>query len=254
MQPELIALGFTVGSLVGATGVGAGSLMTPSLALLGVSPAVAVGTDLVFAATTKGAGTLVHRAQRSIDWRAVRLLAAGSIPGASLAFAVLAVATVHARNAVVTTALALALLLAAAALLTDRNWIAALSARNARRLASSRDRIATMTGALLGVMITLTSVGAGALGAAALSALFPRMPAPVIAGTDIAHAAPLALLAGLGHLWLGTVDGSLLANLLAGSLPGIVAGSLLCARLPAALVRRLLALALAGAAARLLLG
>jgi hypothetical protein len=251
MDAGFALLGLATGTLVGMTGVGAGSLVTPALALSGVPPALAVGTDLAHAALAKPFGALVHRAQRTLDVRVAARLAAGSVPAAAVALALLSMADAGARGAVVSAFLALALVLTALALLAGRTRLAAFAARHDARVAPLRAPLTVAAGALLGVVVTLSSVGAGALGAVLLVALHPTMPAARIAGADIAHAVPLTLVAAAGHLWLGHVDFGLAANLAAGSVPGIVAGSLLAGRLPDALVRRLLALALLAAGARL---
>ncbi len=236
-----IGLGLAVGVLVGITGVGGGSLVTPVLTLFGFAPAVAVGTDLAFAAITKGVGTLVHRAQGSVEWRIVALLAAGSCPAAVITIGVLAATGAHHKAGLINAVLAVALLLTAAVLLADRARIAAITARYESRIAGKRTALTVASGVLLGALVTLSSIGAGALGAAILVALYPRLQAARVAGTDIAHAVPLTAVAGLGHLWLGTVNGALLASLLVGSVPGIVLGSLAASRLPDNIVRRLLA-------------
>ncbi|HZN85822.1 MAG TPA: sulfite exporter TauE/SafE family protein [Burkholderiales bacterium] len=251
MEPSFILLGLAVGVLVGATGVGAGSLVTPALALAGVPPAVAVGTDLAYAAVAKSAGALAHRAQRTLDLRVAGLLALGSVPAAALTVLALAATGAHHESGFVTGALALALVLTALALLGGRARVAALAARYEPRIAPLRSPLTVAAGALLGVLVTVSSVGAGALAAMFLVVLHPGMPAVRIAGTDIAHAVPLTLVAGLGHFWLGTVNLALAATLVVGAVPGIVAGSLLAGRLPDALVRRLLALVLLLAGARL---
>jgi len=253
MDSWIAVLGLVVGTLVGMTGVGAGSLVTPALALSGVPAAVAVGTDLAYAAVSKSFGALVHGLQRTLDLRIAVRLAAGSVPAAAIAIAALAASGAHAKSGVITLALAGALLLTGIALLVGRARVAALAARHEARVAPLRGALTVAAGAVLGVLVALSSVGAGALGAVLLVALYPSMPAARIAGVDIAHAVPLTLVAGLGHLWLGTVDFALAANLLLGSVPGIVAGSLLAGRLPDALVRRLLALVLLYAGGRLAL-
>ena len=245
-----VGLGLVVGVLVGITGVGGGSLVTPVLTLFGVVPAVAVGTDLAFAAITKGTGTLVHRARGSVEWRIVALLAAGSCPAAAITVGVLAVTGAHHEGGLINAVLAAALLLTAAVLLADRARIAAITARYESRIAGKRATLTVASGVLLGALVTLSSIGAGALGATILVALYPRLQAARVAGTDIAHAVPLTVVAGLGHLWLGTVDGALLASLLAGSVPGIVLGSLAASRLPDRAVRKLLAAVLLAAGAR----
>lgn len=251
MDPWFVVLGLVVGTLVGMTGVGAGALVTPALALSGVPPAVAVGTDLAYAAVSKSFGALVHGLQRTLDPRIAARLAAGSVPAAALTIGALAASGVHAKSGVITLALGMALVLSAIALLVGRARVAALAASYEARLAPLRGALTVAAGAVLGLLVTLSSVGAGALGAVLLVALYPSMPAARVAGVDIAHAVPLTLVAGLGHLWLGTVDLRLAANLLLGSVPGIVAGSLLAGGLPDALVRRLLALVLLYAGGRL---
>jgi len=251
MDPWFVVLGLLVGTLVGMTGVGAGSLVTPALALSGIPPAIAVGTDLAYAAVSKSFGALVHGMQRTLDLRVAGTLAAGSVPAAALTIGLLAVTGSHDKSALITSALALALILTALGLLAGRARIAAFAVRYESRIAPNRRLFTIAAGALLGVLVTVSSVGAGALGAVLLVALHPTMPAARIAGVDIAHAVPLTLVAGLGHLWLGTVNFTLVANLLLGSIPGIVIGSLLAGGLPDALVRRLLAFVLLYAGARL---
>ncbi len=250
MEPAFIALGLLVGTLVGMTGVGAGSLVTPALTLSGVPAAVAVGTDLAYAAASKTVGAFVHRAQRSLDLRLAGFLALGSVPAAAVTLTLLA-ASGAARSSLVNAALAAALVLTALVLLIGRAPFQAFALRYERSIAPFRLPLTVAAGALLGVLVSLSSVGAGALGAVLVVALYPDISALKVAGTDIAHAVPLTLVAGLGHLWLGNVDFGLAANLLAGSVPGIVAGSLLAGRLPDAVVRRLLAFVLLYAGARL---
>ena len=251
MDPAFVVLGLVVGTLVGMTGVGAGSLVTPALVMSGVAPAIAVGTDLAYAAVSKSCGALVHGAQRTLDLRVAGLLAAGSVPAATLTIGVLAATGGHANGGLITMALAIALTLTALALLAGRARVAAVALRYEGRIAPVRAALTVVAGAVLGVLVTVSSVGAGALGAVLLVALHPSMPAAHIAGVDIAHAVPLTLIAGLGHWWLGNVDFSLTINLLAGSVPGIVVGSLLAGRLSDVLVRRLLAIVLLYAGARL---
>ena len=241
--PYVIA-GFLVGMLVGVTGVGGGSLMTPILILLfGTSPATAVGTDLLFAAATKTIGSLVHGYNRTIEWRIVFRLAAGSIPATALTLALLAALHMShggARHLIVA-AVALALL-ATAAMLLARDKVTAFAAPRLGRLDEAT--IAKLTvgmGAVLGVLVTLSSVGAGAIGVTALVLLYPRVATKRIVGSDIAHAVPLTLLAGIGHGTVGTLDLHALAWLLVGSFPGICIGSMLSARVPDVALRYLLA-------------
>jgi uncharacterized protein len=220
--------GFIVGALVGVTGLGGGSLMTPILVLLfGVSPATAVGTDLLFAAATKTVGSFVHGFNKTIEWRVVRRLAAGSVPAAALALFSLTLLHMSSGGArhVITTILAVALLLTAGVLIArDR-----ISARYAERLGALDERsVALLTiamGAVLGFLVTFSSIGAGAIGVTALVLLYPRIPMARIVGSDIAHAVPLTLVAGVGHGAMGSLDPHTLLCLLVGSLPGIFVGS-----------------------------
>lgn len=248
--------GLGVGVLVGLTGVGGGSLMTPLLVLLfGIHPSTAVGTDLLFAASTKTLGTLVHGVSRNIDWRLVGLLAAGSVTAtiASLYF----LSTVNLDGATArrftTVALGVVLLLTSAFLFFAER----IPARYAERLAKCDHntlRLLTIVlGATMGILVTLTSVGAGAIGVTVLLFLHPKMPISRLVGSDIAHAVPLTLLAGAGHWYLGSVDWSLLGSLLIGSLPGILVGSLLVGRVPVGAVRTTLALVLVIVAVKLMI-
>lgn len=253
MDFAYILPGLAVGALVGATGVGGGSVMTPMLTSgFGIAPGIAVGTDLVFAALTKTAGTLTHRLQGSVDWRVTRLLCLGSLPAAALTILAMKGLGVHGKSAFLEVVLSLALTATAIAMLAGRRFSTA-----AARLGVTTPRsvaIGTIVcGALLGTLVSMTSVGAGALGATMLLALYPAMPAVRVAGTDITHAVPLAAVAGLGHIWLGTVNFELLSGLLLGSIPGIVLGSLLGKRLPEIVLRRALAITLLGVSANLLL-
>ncbi|MES2353082.1 MAG: sulfite exporter TauE/SafE family protein [Pseudomonadota bacterium] len=226
--------GFLVGLIVGVTGVGGGSLMTPLLVLLfGIQPAVAVGTDLLYAAFTKSVGVVAHSRQGNIDWKTLKLLAIGSLPATLITTWVLHTLNIDAtRTAVlIKSTLGVALLLTAAAIIL-RTRIIRFS-RESGWIKPHQVAPATIfVGAFLGAMVTISSVGAGAVGVAALFFLYPNMPVLRIVGTDIAHAVPLTLLAGLGHASLGTVDYTLLGNLLIGSVPGIWIGSQLSSRLP----------------------
>jgi len=238
--------GLVVGFIVGLTGVGAGALMTPLLVLVfGVPPAVAVGTDLLYASITKGAGAWVHARRGNVDWGLVCWLAAGSVPAALLTLAVLKTLDVGSRqfSVLVTTALGGALVLTALSLVfKERLRFGRSRAGDApTRAGGFRISATVATGAALGALVTLTSVGAGALGMVALIALYPRLPAATLVGSDIAHAVPLTLVAGLGYAALGNVDFHLLASLLAGSLPGIYLGSHAAGRMPERALRYVLA-------------
>ncbi|MEX2516594.1 MAG: sulfite exporter TauE/SafE family protein [Gammaproteobacteria bacterium] len=240
--------GLVVGFIVGMTGVGGGSLMTPILVLgFGVQPAIAVGTDLLYAAITKSGGIFVHNRKGTIDWRIVGLLAAGSMPASIFAIFLLKQLEQSGVNydGLITGSLSVALILTSMVLLFKNQL---LSIGRNERLASLRalhQKLQTpatiVAGIVLGVLVTLSSVGAGALGAAILFLLYPRMTAIRIVGTDIAHAVPLTLIAGLGHAHLGTIDYMMLAALLLGSLPGIYLGSHLATRLPDHVIRPALA-------------
>jgi uncharacterized protein len=244
IDPLYSLSGFAVGILVGMTGVGGGSLMTPLLILLfGIQPATAVGTDLLFAAATKTVGTAVHGVSRTIDWPVVGRLAAGSLPATALTLILLSVLGPQTSgvNAFMTTALGFALFLTAFVLIFRKRIIA----RYAQRLAAVDPRntfkMTIAMGAFLGIMVSVTSVGAGALGVTALILLYPSLPTVRVVGSDIAHAVPLTLLAGMGHWYLGLTDLTLLLSLLAGSIPGIVAGSYAAPRMPELAIRYLLA-------------
>ena len=237
--------GFVVGAIVGLTGVGGGSLMTPLLVLLfGVHPATAVGTDLLYAAITKAGGTVVHAHKGHVDWQVTRLLATGSIPAAALT--ILALSYLPRQSAatsqLISVSLGVALLLTAAAIIF-RQQLQRQALAHADDVAHTRFRapVTIAAGALLGVLVTVSSVGAGALGAAILFYLYPRLPAIRIVGSDVAHAVPLTLVAGLGHWLIGSVDWSLLGSLLLGSLPGIWLGSHASARVPDRILRPILA-------------
>lgn len=255
MDPLYTLSGFCVGVLVGVTGVGGGSLMTPLLILLfGVHPATAVGTDLLFAASTKTAGTLVHAFGRTVDWMLVALLAIGSVPATIATLVVLSRfdLTGAAAQRAITLTLGSVLLFTALFLIAGRS----VRDRYADRLAAlDRRTVAVLTvalGLLMGSLVTTTSVGAGAIGVTVLLLLHPKMPAGRVVGSDIAHAVPLTLLAGAGHWYLGSIDWRLLATLLIGSLPGIFIGSYLATRARDGVVRAALAAILVVAGVRLL--
>lgn len=255
IQPLFVLSGFAVGFLVGMTGVGGGSLMTPLLILLfHVHPVTAVGTDLIYASVTKTGGSLVHGFNRTIDWRIVRRLATGSLPAAVLTLATLWLLKIDqaAYSALVTKMLGVALLFTAAALLLRRRLLATYSQRVGVLTDAQTRTFTILTGIVLGVMVTVSSVGAGALGVTALLLLYPELPVVRIAGSDIAHAVPLTLVAGMGHLASGGVDTGILISLLCGSLPGIMLSSLFAPRLPDRALRIVLAVTLTVVAIRLL--
>jgi len=239
--------GFLVGLIVGVTGVGGGSLMTPLLVLFfGVSPATAVGTDLLYASLTKTVGGWVHGRRGTVDWKVVGLLGMGSLPAAVVTIALLKYLELDEKSlrSLVTGVLSVALLATAAALLL-KDQIKKLARRKDGTVYELHHRYlpaATIaTGVVVGALVTISSIGAGVLGTVALLFLYPRMPAVKVVGTDIVHAVPLTALAGMGHMALGTVDLVLLGSLLLGSLPGIYVGSHLSAKVPEKVLRPALA-------------
>src|SRR4051812_10599488 len=255
INPLFVVSGFAVGFLVGMTGVGGGSLMTPLLILLfHIHPVTAVGTDLIYASATKTGGSFVHGLNRTIDWRIVRRLASGSLPASLLTMLLLWLLKVDAASysTLVTKVLGVALLFTAAALLFRRRLLASYSQR-VGVLSESQTRTYTIiVGLVLGVLVTISSVGAGALGVTALLLLYPELPVVRIAGSDIAHAVPLTLIAGLGHLASGGIDLTVLVSLLCGSLPGIALSSQFAPRMPDRALRIVLAMTLVLVALRLL--
>jgi len=248
--------GFCVSLLVGMTGVGGGSLMTPLLILVfGIHPATAVGTDLLYAAATKSAGTWVHSLNRSIDWRLVGRLAAGSIPATALTLLALSRFGIDngAAQGLITGVLSGALAATAAVLMFRRRILALWEAHVGDLTRGRKTALTVLIGAALGMMVSISSVGAGALGVTAVMLLYPRLPTARIVGSDIAHAVPLTLVAGIGHWTLGSIDWHLLGSLLAGSLPGIVLGSYVSVRVPETVLRATLATMLLLVAGRLVL-
>jgi uncharacterized membrane protein YfcA len=241
IDPAQALSGFAVGAIVGLTGVGGGALMTPLLVLLfGIHPATAVGTDLLHAAITKTGGTYVHAKQGRVDWRITGLLASGSVPAA-----VATLWTLHAvtgglgDSKIVTTTLGVALLLTAGVLVLRsclRRWSKTQPIGDPPHPAFT-----VLTGVVLGFLVSVSSVGAGALGVTALFFLYPKLSAARVVASDLAHAVPLTLVAGCGHWLFGTVDWALLGSLLVGSLPGIYIGSQFVGRIPDTALRILLA-------------
>ena len=245
---DLIAIvsGFGIGAIVGMTGVGGGSLMTPLLlSVFKLSPAVAIGTDLWFACITKVAGSASHHRSGHVEWRITALMLAGSIP-ASMATVALMHQTGITKGwaSALTFSLGIALLLTAVTVAYKKAWHA-VGVRLERWLPESRKPALTvLCGLILGVLVSLSSIGAGAIGATLIMLIYPRMASHRIVGTDIAHAVPLTLVAGIGHATLGHVDWTLLGSLLIGSIPGIWIGSQLTRKMPEKIVRTLLCLAL----------
>ncbi len=251
-----IISGFGVGVLVGLTGVGGGSLMTPLLTLwFGFPPAVAVGTDLAFAAITKTAGTLVHRFGDTVHWHSVKHLCLGALPAALLTTAALSqFGTLDSHlGQIIRYAIAGSLFLTVVALLFQTRLQRWLKAHPEMHLKGTRlDISLVLAGVFLGTLVTVSSIGAGAVGAMLLILLQPQLTPAQIAGTDIAYAVPLTAVAALGHWWLGSINWDLLAILLLGSVPGITIGAMAARRVPKFVLRTLLATTLAGVATMLL--
>ena len=243
-NPLYAASGLLVGALVGLTGVGGGALMTPLLVLLfHFHPSTAVGTDLLYASATKGAGASVHGANRTVDWRITGRMALGSVPATAATVALLYALHLKGDAAarLISTVLGATLLLTSVTLIFRRH-IFEFAARHAIAPGPpATGRLPGALGAVLGCLITLSSVGAGAIGVTVLIFLYPKMPLARIVGSDIAHAVPLTLIAGAGHWLMGSVDLGLLGSLLVGSIPGIVIASFMTARIPERLLRPILA-------------
>ncbi len=253
INPLYSISGLIVGLLIGLTGVGGGSLMTPILVLVfRIHPATAVGTDLLYAAITKSVGTAIHGGKRTVDWRIVGLLALGSIPATLLTlWAIQTFGKSQEMSHMITRALGYALFVTALMLLL-RGVIKRLAEKRHEQAVAEHKPLHTgrrafltiLTGLVLGFLVSLSSVGAGALGVTALILLYPQLPTVRIVGSDIAHAVPLTFLAGMGYFYLGKVDPNMLLALLIGSIPGIVAGSFLAPKMPEKVLRVVLAVVL----------
>jgi uncharacterized membrane protein YfcA len=256
MDLSFVASGFAVGLLVGMTGVGGGSLMTPILTLLfGVSPSVAVGTDLAFAAVTKSAGTFTHRLRGTVRWDIVRLLCLGAVPAAIVAAIGLKQfgALDKEIGQLIRYSIAGSVMLTVVAILFRSKMLAWINAHPERQLhGRALDTATVVSGVVLGTLVTISSIGAGAIGATLLVMLYPRLSAAEVAGTDIAYAVPLTAVAAVGHWWLGSINWMLLLTLLVGSVPGITIGSWFARAVPERVLRGLLAATLTAVAAKLL--
>lgn len=245
-DPMLAAAGAGTGVLVGLTGVGGGAVMTPVLLLVfGVAPMSAIGTDLWFAALTKLAATRIHHGHGLIDWQVVRRLWYGSLPASALTLVWMTLVPIGAETAdFLKMMIAIAVVLTALAMLFQQQ-LHDLGRRfrieSVQQFKAMQPPLTIAAGALLGVLVTLTSIGAGALGVVFLAYLYPlRLTSSRLIATDIVHAIPLAMFAGAGHLLIGNVNFELLGNLLIGSVPGVIAGALLSSHLPQIWLRRAL--------------
>ena len=243
----LVAAGALTGLIVGLTGVGGGALMTPLLLLIfGVAPLAAVGTDLWFAAITKLFATRIHHGHGLIDWQVARRLWTGSLTASAATLIWMQLQPVQSHSlSFLKTAIAAAVILTALGMFFQKPLHALgrkLRIANAEEFKSWQGPLTIACGAVLGVLVTLTSVGAGALGAVFLVYLYPlRLTPPRLIATDIVHAIPLAMFAGTGHLLMGNVNFGLLGNLLLGSVPAVILGAMMSARLPHGVLRVALA-------------
>lgn len=256
-----IAAGALVGLVIGLTGVGGGSLMTPILVLgFGISPAIAVGTDLLYAALTKCSGIYFHHKNRSVDWKVVFLLGSGSIPCSIVTIFILENLKAAGINfdGIIMSTLSVMLILTSFIIIIKSRLLSFIHSNHGDSFIVNfarnyRPLITIICGCILGCVVTLSSVGAGAIGSAFLFLLYPRKSSISIVGTDIAHAVPLTAIAGLGHLHFGSVDFNLLLGLLLGGIPAIYLGSLIGKRLPDKVLRPLIALLLLGMGIKLML-
>jgi uncharacterized protein len=247
IDPLYVLSGVLVGGLVGFTGVGGGSLMTPILILVfGIHPSTAVGTDLLYASITKTGGSFVHGYNRTIDWRVVGRLALGSVPFTALTILLLYKMKIDSKatQTLISDILGVALFFTAISLLFRKPFMAWYSARVPEPNPVLVRNLTIVTGAVLGVLVSLSSVGAGAIGVMALVMLYPKMEARRIVGSDIAHAVPLTLIAGIGHSFLGSINWHILVSLLVGSIPAIVVASIASARMSDTIIRVSLAIVL----------
>ena len=248
-QIGLVIAGLAVGFVVGMTGVGGGSLMSPILLWFGIPPTTAVGTDLLYAAFTKMGGVYVHHKKKNINWPITCWLSLGSVPAALLTLWILHsyktdIATL---NGIIKYSLGWALILTSIAVLFKKKLLIISQKHTGDKFHSesqTQNAITVAIGVLLGTTVTLTSIGAGALGTVTLFFLYPLLATPRLVGTEIAHAVPLTLVAGLGHASMGNLDIGLLGQLLIGSLPGIYAGSMLSGKVPDLFLRNAIAIML----------
>lgn len=245
--------GFAVGMIVGMTGVGGGSLMTPALVgLFRINPAIAVGTDLAFAALTKAVGTRAHMRHSGVDRAVVRSMLLGSLPAALLAMLWLKFGGVEPDGAarMLRIAIAVSLALTVVTLLWREQLLAWRRGAGDAMSPHTRRGLTVAAAAVIGALVAFSSIGAGAIGCVAIAMLHPRLSAREVAATDIAYAVPLTALAATGHALAGNLDPMLLVQLLLGSVPGIIIGARISVRLPDRVSRRLLAGALVVAAVK----
>lgn len=249
--------GALTGFVVGMTGVGGGALMTPILLIFfGVSPTTAIATDLWFAAITKLVGARVHHTNGNVDWQVAKRLWLGSLPMALLIVVIVSLGAQVAKVDWLTKAIGVVVLITAIGLLVAPNLVAYAQGRpigQPARFKAIQPALTVVSGGILGLCVALTSVGAGALGSVMLLYLYPlRMTPHRLVATDIVHAIPLAVVAGLGYLFAGVLDWWMLASLLVGSVPTVLLGSLLAGKIPGRAVQNALALVLMAAGVKVL--
>jgi uncharacterized membrane protein YfcA len=254
---EFVLAGAFTGFWIGLTGVGGGALMAPILLLIfGIEPATAVATDLWFAVFTKVAGSWVHRGAGQVDWQVARRLWAGSLPVAILVAIGVSLGIHPGRQQGLSQAIGVVVLITAAGLLASPRLFQIARHRRLdapEHFKALQPALTVMAGAALGFCVALTSVGAGALGSVLLTYLYPlRMKPHRLVATDLVHAVPLAMVAGLGYLLAGLVNWPMLAELLIGSLPAVLLGSTLASRVPGRALQIALALTLVLAGAKLI--
>ena len=253
-----IAAGFLVGLIVGLTGVGGGALMTPLLLLVfGVAPVTAIGTDLWFAAITKLAASKVHHSKGLIDWGVLKRLWLGSLPASIITIFLMKMGWLSVSTGFLKSAVAVAILITAVSMLFQKNLHGLgkhFRLNDSEHFKHYQPALTVAAGALLGFLVTLTSIGAGAVGVVLLTYLYPLRLTPArLVATDIVHAIPLAVVAGMGHLFIGHIDFTLLGWLLIGSIPGVLIGAMLSSKLPQQILRVGISIVLSLVAAKILL-
>jgi len=252
------AAGALTGFVVGLTGVGGGALMTPILLIFfGVSPTTAIATDLWFAAITKLVGARIHHTNGNVDWQVAKRMWLGSLPMALLIVVIVSQGAQVAKVDWLTKAIGIVVLITALGLLISPKLVTYARSRRIgqpEHFKSIQPALTVVSGGVLGLCVALTSVGAGALGSVMLLYLYPlRMTPHRLVATDIVHAIPLAVVAGLGYLFAGIVDWWMLASMLVGSIPTVLLGSLLAGKIPGRAIQIALATVLVAAGIKVLI-
>jgi uncharacterized membrane protein YfcA len=258
IDPLYALAGGLTGFVVGLTGVGGGALMTPILLIFfGVSPTTAIATDLWFAAITKLVGARVHHTNGNVDWQVAKRLWLGSLPMALLIVVIISLGAQVAKLDWLTKAIGIVVLITAIGLLVAPKLVAYAKGwriGQPEHFKAIQPSLTVISGGVLGLCVALTSVGAGALGSVMLLYLYPlRMTPHRLVATDIVHASPLAVVAGLGYLFAGMVDWWMLASLLLGSIPTVLIGSMLAGKFSGRWIQVALALVLVVAGIKVLM-